>query len=320
MIASSTNKHPIVLDRQVLSRLGARLQHHRSIRFLVHFELTERGTKSSHIHLVVDRAVNPQISPRFQALDLHLIGSAPLNLKSGQIPFSSVMRHGVRVRVHADRLELVEVAVMTVLDHHGVVHLELVSLAEGPSASATMMLSMLRSMVSTMVSAMMLSVMLSVMTTMVLLSSSSSSSVPPHFEFTEITTTALMDALFRMEGQEFAIVSFQFDDAVLTVMHFEFAPIAAFALGIHFCFGMALHTKVGARVDVLEHETVSTEFLAVPLSRSALLAVESQLFLGAIMLDGDRVEPVEIAVATVLDHHDVVHLELVGGVELIGHG
>jgi len=197
MIASSTNKHPIILDRQVLSRLGARLQHHRSIRFLVHFELTERGTKSSHIHLVVDRAVNPQISPRFQALDLHLIGSALLNLKSGQIPFSSVMRHGVRVRVHPDRLELVEVAIMTVLDHHGVVHLELVSLAEGPSASATMLLSMLRSMVST--------VMLSVMTTMVLLSSSSS--VPPHFEFTEITTTALMDALFRMEGQEFAVVS-----------------------------------------------------------------------------------------------------------------
>jgi len=314
MIASSTNKHPIVLDRQVLSRLGTRLQHHRSIRFLVHFELTKRGTKSSHIHLVVDRAVNPQISPRFQALDLHLIGSAPLNLKSGQIPFSSVMRHGVRVRVHADRLELVEVAIMTVLDHHGVVHLELVSLAEGPSASTTMVLSMLRSMVSAMVS----TVMLSVMTTMVLLSSSSS--VPPHFEFTEITTTALMDALFRMEGQEFAVVSFQFDDAVLTVMHFEFAPIAAFALGIHFRFGMALHTKVGARVDILEHETVSTEFLTVPLSRSALLAVESQLFLGAIMLDGDRVEPVEITVATVLDHHDVVHLELVGGVELISHG
>jgi len=310
MIASSTNKHPIILDRQVLSRLGARLQHHRSIRFLVHFELTERGTKSSHIHLVVDRAVNPQISPRFQALDLHLIGSALLNLKSGQIPFSSVMRHGVRVRVHPDRLELVEVAIMTVLDHHGVVHLELVSLAEGPSASATMLLSMLRSMVST--------VMLSVMTTMVLLSSSSS--VPPHFEFTEITTTALMDALFRMESQEFAVVSFQFDDTVLTMMHFEFAPIAAFALGVHFYFGMALHTKVGARLDILEHETVSTEFLAVPLSRSTLLGVESQLVsLGAIMLDGDRIEPVEIAVATVLDHHNVVHLELVRGVELIGH-
>merc|ERR1719150_1202152 len=128
---------------------------------------------------------------------------------------------------------------------------------------------MLLSMVST--------VMLPVMTTMVLLSSSSSS-VPPHFEFTEITTTALMDALFRMESQEFAVVSFQFDDTVLTMMHFEFAPIAAFALGVHFYFGMALHTKVGARLDILEHETVSTEFLAVPLSRSTLLAVESQLF------------------------------------------
>jgi len=102
MFASSTNKDSIIFDRQISSSFVGRLQHHHPILFVVHLELTKSDSESRTIDGVVDRPVNPQIFPRLQTLDPHLVVPFPLNLESGQITFSSVMSNTAAIRVHAE--------------------------------------------------------------------------------------------------------------------------------------------------------------------------------------------------------------------------
>jgi len=332
VITSSTNKHPVVFDGQILSSFIGRLQHHHSILFVVHLELAKRHPESITIDLVVDHAMNPQIFPRLQALDSNLIIALSLDFKLSEIPLSSVMSHAASIRWHPDGLELLEVAIMAVLDHHGVVQLEFVQTAKWtPSPSAmvlsvvlTVMLSsssstvMLPSSSSAMMlspssSAMMLSMLLTVVLTMLL---TASSRVPPDLEFTQIPSLSLMETSIGMKRQVLPIIALQFDNVILSVVHCEITPRSSVALGIHSIFVAALHSQVLSGFDILELE-MSTVLLAVPLRPRPLLAVESHL-VTAILFACDRVESLEVAVTTVLDHHGIVQLELVLGIK--GHG
>lgn len=285
MLPSIAHSHPVVVpDGQVFPTLLP-LQLDVASLAVMHRERAPLSSRSSAIRPEpVPHSVDPDEFLRLQALDLHLILALLLHVKLGKIASPSSGQQPVTILLDANRFEITERVLVTVLNHHGVAQLELVAMAEVTTAPSSSLVSAL--------------------------------SVPPNLEFAEIAASSRSQSRLRSERQIFPRFGpLQLDNAVLTVVDLESAPWSLRTARVH--RAIPFNAQIFAAFRALEIDVVLTVALRVPLSKVALPAIMSHLVV-VIPLHADRLEVGEVSLATMLDHHRIVHLELVWSVERHG--
>merc|ERR1719183_2781970 len=215
--------------------------------------------------------MDAQVLSSLEALDLHLVASLALHLPLRQVAFAALHHDLIVSGVHADRVETLEIAILSVLDNHRVVHLELVRILE---------------MLTTLV--------------LVLSSSSSALSIAEHLELTEVASSAGVDALLRPKRQVLSgLRRLEFHDAAALLVHLEHAEITSVAGAVHL-----------ALVRDLEHHLVASLGLSHPLGEVSLSAIGLDTVPVALFY-ANMGSAVEVSTLAVLDDHFVVLLELV---------
>merc|ERR1719183_562088 len=224
--------------------------------------------------------MDAQVLSSLEALDLHLVASLALHLPLRQVALAALHHNLIVSEVHADRVETLEIAILSVLDNHRVVHLELVRILE---------------MLTTLV--------------LVLSSSSSALSIAEHLELTEVASSAGVDALLRPKRQVLSgLRRLEFHDAAALLVHLEHAEITSVAGAVH--FAIVRDAQVLALLRALEHHLVASLGLSHPLGEISLSAIGLDTVPVA-LFHSNMGSTVEVSTLAVLDDHFVVLLELV---------
>merc|ERR1719273_1118513 len=169
VVSAISNADPVIVHRDILSGVPDALQLDRGPVALVHLEGAVLSAVASSIQLV---SMDAQVLSSLGALQHDLVSALSFHLPLRQVALATLHHDLIVSGVHADRVETLEIAILSVLDNHRIIHLELVRILE---------------MLTTLV--------------LVLSSSSSALSIAEHLELTEIPSSASVDALLRPKRQ-----------------------------------------------------------------------------------------------------------------------
>lgn len=226
------------------------LQHDDAILFMVHLKRAPIPSGASTVGLVRStlNLVDPDIFPRLQALE-HEVLPALFRIKLSKFPFAATGLQPVVTSADSNRFEsALQRVIVAVLNHHGVAQLELILLAEGR---------VLLAMVLTTSSTVMLS--------------TSSLSVPQHFELAVVTATSGKEALVLIECQPFpGLWILQFHDVAMMVDS-KYAVCTTMSSGIH--RPIRGDAQIFAPFLALEHHLISSFQLSSPLSKLSLSTI-----------------------------------------------